>query len=93
MVPFLQKCSYHQIQVEEICLLGKIVLLQKKRPRTNLPNKSFLILYNLIIKKALHATNGVIDKKKEIDDKINWQQVFFCKKKKKKERAVHFERR
>ena len=37
----------------------------KKRPSTNLPNKSFLILYNLITKKALHATNGVIDKKKK----------------------------
>ena len=75
-------------------LIGKNCVTAKKRPSTNLPNnKSFLIPYNLITKKALHATNGVIDKKKEIDDKINWQQVFFCKKKKKKERAVHFERR
>ena len=65
MVPFLQKCSYHQIQVEEILLIGKNRVIAKKGPSTNLPNKSFLILYNLIMKKALHATNGVIDKKKK----------------------------
>ena len=64
MVPFLQKCSYHQIQVE-ILLIGKNCVTAKKGPSTNLPNKSFLILYNLIMKKALHATNGVIDKKKK----------------------------
>ena len=68
--------------------MGKIVLLQKKWPSTNLPNKSFLILYNLITKKALHATNRVIDKKREIDDKINWQQVFFLQEKKERKSSA-----
>ena len=45
-------------------LIGKNCVTAKKGPSTNLPNKSFLILYNLIMKKALHATNGVIDKKR-----------------------------
>ena len=92
MVPFFAKMFLPSNTGGGDLLIGKNCVTAKKRPSTNLPNKSFLILYNLITKKALHATNRVIDKKREIDDKINWQQVFFCKKKK-KERAVHFERR